>query len=1018
MRCWSPSASRLPRDIAALAAALLAAAALAQAPEDAYGDEDAAPRIGAEEARRIMAQPLPSPDLPAAQQGEILVRRQQAAFALGDAPGRIAALERLVALTERKDQPSPWALPLWRELARTGNQTAALEMGERLAEDARFSPHARATTLAWLGDDYTVFGEIDKARRALARLEDIARRLPPSDDPLARDLPINLDHLRAAVMQADGDLEGAEGAIRRAVAAANAEVEGAKRLPAGRARELRHDATIRTRTGQMRRQVSILMAQGKHAEAEHVARLGLALAREEKTGGTMVGLWQARVALAKVGQRRYAEALAASREALDTLAAAGAAPSSDRVVFARLYQLQALFGLERWAEADQVMAGMRADAGEDRLARLLIDSPVLQAFLHLVNGRTEEALQRVEGSIRYRARQHGETHPSTIEAKAVRAMAFQAASRPREALQDYAEVFASIFGPDTSFADAEPAGLRGYILPHALRAYLRLTAASWRENGGKVSAEMASDAFRVADRLRASAVQQALVDSAARAVAANPELAALVRQEQDHRVRAREAMGQLARRIVEDARLTREAQERLKGKRDEGEARAERERARDRGLAIRAQREQFQAGEEARRELLRALRKRFPEYQALVNPKAPSIREAAALLQRDEALVSLFPAAEGTYAWAVAPGREAMLRVSGLKAAEVAALVARLRKTLDLGESPRPAAVAFDFAAAARLHAELLAPLAPAIGEAKSLVIVANGELAQVPLAVLVTREGAHEPAQAPWLVKQAALTQVSSVAAFQAIRQQRRAAGPSKPFAGFGDPAFRAAPPAQPGAVRALLKAPVAARSAGVDTADYEALPPLPETRTEIVAIARALGADPERDTWLGARATRQAALTADLADRRVVAFATHGLKPHDLPGLSRPALALAAAPGQSPLLVLDDVMTMKLDADLVVLSACNTASDDGSAEEALSGLARGFFFAGARSVLVTHWAVETVSAEQLVKRTFGHIAQSVPRAEALRRAQLELIDGKAGAAFRHPFYWAPYALSGDPGP
>jgi len=110
--------------------------------------------------------------------------------------------------------------------------------------------------------------------------------------------------------------------------------------------------------------------------------------------------------------------------------------------------------------------------------------------------------------------------------------------------------------------------------------------------------------------------------------------------------------------------------------------------------------------------------------------------------------------------------------------------------------------------------------------------------------------------------------------------------------------------------------------------------------------------------------------------------------------------------------------VLTMKLNADSTVLSACNTASDDGRAQEAFSGLARAFFFAGARSVLATHWAVESLSAQQLMTRTFFHQAakQDASVAESLRRAQLELIEGQAGAAYAHPFYWAPFSLYGDP--
>ena len=121
-----------------------------------------------------------------------------------------------------------------------------------------------------------------------------------------------------------------------------------------------------------------------------------------------------------------------------------------------------------------------------------------------------------------------------------------------------------------------------------------------------------------------------------------------------------------------------------------------------------------------------------------------------------------------------------------------------------------------------------------------------------------------------------------------------------------------------------------------------YADIPPLPETRAELTAVAQALGADPATDLVLGARATRQAVLTMPMADRRVVAFATHGLMPGDQPGISKPALAMAATGenGESPLLELDDVLTLRLNAHWVLLSACNTAAAGGAAQEAYAGV------------------------------------------------------------------------------
>ena len=125
---------------------------------------------------------------------------------------------------------------------------------------------------------------------------------------------------------------------------------------------------------------------------------------------------------------------------------------------------------------------------------------------------------------------------------------------------------------------------------------------------------------------------------------------------------------------------------------------------------------------------------------------------------------------------------------------------------------------------------------------------------------------------------------------------------------------------------------------------------------------------------------------------------------------------MAATHNPNESPLLTLEDVLSLKLNADWVVLSACNTAGADGKAEEALSGLARGFFFAGSRSLLVTHWSVESESAMQLTTQTFAAYKKnlSIRRADALRQAMLETMKLPK---YAHPAYWAPYALVGEGG-
>jgi CHAT domain-containing protein len=180
-----------------------------------------------------------------------------------------------------------------------------------------------------------------------------------------------------------------------------------------------------------------------------------------------------------------------------------------------------------------------------------------------------------------------------------------------------------------------------------------------------------------------------------------------------------------------------------------------------------------------------------------------------------------------------------------------------------------------------------------------------------------------------------------------------------------------------------------------------------------------------------LGTAANEQTVKTADLSNYRIIVFATHGLVPGDLNGLTQPALALSApdvagVPGDG-LLTMEEILTLKLDADWVVLSACNTGAGAGAGAEAASGLGRAFFYAGTRAILVTNWSVHSASARELVSDLFRRQAKdpNITRGEALRQAMIALIDsdgfkdeaGRTLFSYAHPLFWAPYSIIGDGG-
>jgi CHAT domain-containing protein len=196
--------------------------------------------------------------------------------------------------------------------------------------------------------------------------------------------------------------------------------------------------------------------------------------------------------------------------------------------------------------------------------------------------------------------------------------------------------------------------------------------------------------------------------------------------------------------------------------------------------------------------------------------------------------------------------------------------------------------------------------------------------------------------------------------------------------------------------------------------------LPSLPDTAIELRAIAQNLGV-PSSDLHLGADASETTVKRVPLSDYRIVYFATHGLVAGDIKGLVEPSLALSIPQQPSDfddgLLTASEVSRLKLNADWVVLSACNTIAGEKPGAEALSGLARAFFYAGARALLVSHWAVASAAATRLTTSTFDILKgdPKLGRAEALRRAMLDYLNDPSETRNAYPAFWGPFEIVGD---
>jgi CHAT domain-containing protein/Tfp pilus assembly protein PilF len=444
----------------------------------------------------------------------------------------------------------------------------------------------------------------------------------------------------------------------------------------------------------------------------------------------------------------------------------------------------------------------------------------------------------------------------------------------------------------------------------------------------------------------------------------------------------------------------------------------------------------------ARDALQKTLAGEFPEYAALSNPLPATAEQVQALLSDEEALL-LFAAANDQQSYVFAFTHKGVdWKSIPLGGDLLAQKVAQFRRGLD----PVSAKAAwFDLGLAHQLYISLLGPVQNLIKDKRQLIVVPFGPLTALPFHLLVSEKALPltQPVQdtitaenmapyrnAAWLIKRQAVSVMPSLASLTVLRRFARKGEGLKPVIGFGDPVFNAAAArsaAQRGTNTTVARNLVTRaytdvwHGAGVDRKMLnQALPQLPDTADELKAVARNLGASLD-DIHLGLDATEAAVKRAPLANYRIVYFATHGLVSGEIRGLAEPSLALTL-PAQASdlddgLLTASEVAQLKLNADWVVLSACNTIAGDKPGAEALSGLARAFFYAGARSLLVSHWSVASDAAARLTTATFDILKadSTLGRAEAMRRAMLDYLNDSSEPSNAYPTIWGPFSIIGE---
>ncbi|MFM5929845.1 MAG: CHAT domain-containing protein [Novosphingobium sp.] len=481
-------------------------------------------------------------------------------------------------------------------------------------------------------------------------------------------------------------------------------------------------------------------------------------------------------------------------------------------------------------------------------------------------------------------------------------------------------------------------------------------------------------ALRAMDLLARSRISSASRLVAKRLLAEDPKLQQAVRQVQDL-ARETQSLDGAVIAAWADAKDGREAQEKLKA----AEARLN---------AARAE-----------------LSETFPQWIAANTATPPTIAQLRQNLAKNEAMVGLIPAFEGFYILTVTADGSTIRRSTAGRA-EIARLVGSLRSAIDLRQ--------FDPAAAHALYRNLFSPVErTALKKAKTIKLVTSGPLASLPLSILLEKPVTELSSRSPWLLHRFAFTVAPD---FTTRPQKGERLAASARFLGVGAPA----PFGQPGkAAPQLLASRSYFRGATADVEALSSLPALPGAEAELKMVAQRFGTD-HSTVLTGPQASEGRLKRAELGDYSVIMFATHGLVGGQSEGAAESALVLSppseGSDGQyDGLLTTSEIAALRLAADWVILSACNTAAGDTVNSEAYSGLSQAFLYAGARSLLVSHWPVRDDVASRLTLDTVSGANKGLGRAEALRRAQLNILKDSRLQDSAQPATWAPFVLLGN---
>jgi CHAT domain-containing protein len=445
------------------------------------------------------------------------------------------------------------------------------------------------------------------------------------------------------------------------------------------------------------------------------------------------------------------------------------------------------------------------------------------------------------------------------------------------------------------------------------------------------------------------------------------------------------------------------------------------------------------------------IHRRCPDYYALKYPQPTTLTELQQDILKPPELMLVFGVMDqATYLWVIGKDKFGLFTLGagekalGEKVGEFRQGVEQIMQAIQQGQTE---AALGNMAAASRLElnqlgrklADLLLPAAarPLLADAQTLYIVPTGPLYGLPFEALTLPPAPKADPASTYLIEPYAVAYLSSASLLKTLRQtaaQKQTKAPY-PLLAFANPVYQ--PVTTPGAASGSTDAAKKHVRSKAPTSPPNwrtrayldflggSFQELPDTEDEAKEIKQILQApDQSQPLQLQAAASRSQVLRLQKENRlenyRYVVFACHGVLPGEVDQVRQPALVLSHPDPQTKgdgYLTMADIFGLKLNADLVSLSACNTGRGKLEKGEGVVGLTRAFMYAGTPALSVTLWSVESGSARRLNTGLYQNLEAKNSRAQALRRIKQEMIRGDQAELYRHPFFWAPLVLFGEGG-